>query len=391
MRNNGSMINGIKYLMVIALCYITTFVSLGQDYGDRYRTVNDYFINTKLLKNQLGLQLYVELEIVNKKRPINDFAFAIYQTTGYEDNQQFRINKDSLYIGRKNNSHFFKFTINPEVFSPLLILEVTSLTEGKQHYFDLPLYTEVPILLSNNQLPQTKPFADSTYFITDVNPCHIYYYDFDFPPGLPPMVTKEQIQGKSLEIAAKSNVIDTAKLYQTGFYLFQNDTTSIKSTSVLIKDKYYPKFTTIDQLVDPLIYITSKNEIESLLAINGDKKLFDKFWLNLTQSADRAKSIIRVYYDRVEQANKLFTSFKEGWKTDMGMIYTVMGPPDLVEKSMNEESWVYLGTRNLPRRKYTFIRSETVFSPNYYVLIREKKHAEAWFESIDLLRKGIFK
>ena len=39
----------------------------------------------------------------------------------------------------------------------------------------------------------------------------------------------------------------------------------------------------------------------------------------------KAKSLIAIYYNRIQNANLHFTTFKEGWKTDRGMIYVVFG------------------------------------------------------------------
>jgi hypothetical protein len=53
------------------------------------------------------------------------------------------------------------------------------------------------------------------------------------------------------------------------------------------------------------------------------------------------------YYARVEYANKHFSHFMEGWRTDMGMVYIMFGPPSNVERhpfdidSKPYEVWAY--------------------------------------------------
>jgi hypothetical protein len=53
------------------------------------------------------------------------------------------------------------------------------------------------------------------------------------------------------------------------------------------------------------------------------------------------------YYARVEYANKHFSHFQEGWRTDMGMVYITFGPPNNVERhpfdidSKPYEIWAY--------------------------------------------------
>src|SRR5690625_5315948 len=71
---------------------------------------------------------------------------------------------------------------------------------------------------------------------------------------------------------------------------------------------------------------------------------------------NKAKSVISLYYERVEQANKQFTSFKEGWKTDLGMIYILFGPPWYVDRYLNTMAWSYSYDRTDPRYNYIFER-----------------------------------
>jgi GWxTD domain-containing protein len=53
----------------------------------------------------------------------------------------------------------------------------------------------------------------------------------------------------------------------------------------------------------------------------------------------KARRTIRAYYRRVTQANMLFTSYKEGWKTDMGMVISSFGKPDQINKTKDKEVW----------------------------------------------------
>jgi len=53
------------------------------------------------------------------------------------------------------------------------------------------------------------------------------------------------------------------------------------------------------------------------------------------------------YYRRVDFANANFGTFIEGWKTDRGMVYIVLGPPNDIERHPFEagskpyEIWSY--------------------------------------------------
>ncbi len=361
--------------------------------------LNNYNLNKEIVaENSLvtekeTLVLYTKLSLNLKKADIHDYSFSFYSVNNYYKilpPLERKIAVDSTYINSQGNTHYFKFTIKPTTPKALLMIAVKSELTGKVFLYDLPLFITKPFnVFNSNGVPVTSNWANPGTYTLSKSPVTVFYYSHTFPPGLPPMVTRPELEDKEILVESTYKVYEELAMEDQGLYLMQIDTSSTNALPIRVEDKYFPKFTTVQQLVEPLIYITSKEEQEQLQKINGDKRLFDKFWLDMTNSAERAKSIIRTFYDRTEVANRLFTTFKEGWKTDMGMIYIVMGPPDEIERSNKEETWVYLADRDLPKRKYTFIRSNSIFSPAHYVLIREKKHAASWFEAIDLLRKGI--
>jgi hypothetical protein len=86
----------------------------------------------------------------------------------------------------------------------------------------------------------------------------------------------------------------------------------------------------------------------------------------------------------VEIANYRFTSFKEGWKTDRGMIFIIFGAPDEVQVNGAQEIWGYKN----PRQQFYFTKAGSVYCPDHSVLVREKDYAEYWYQTIDLWRKS---
>ena len=95
---------------------------------------------------------------------------------------------------------------------------------------------------------------------------------------------------------------------------------------------------------------------------------------------------MKSYFRRVELANLYFSSFKEGWKTDRGMIYLIFGLPDEVSLNDSNETWHYNNTR----ARFTFVKSGSVYDPENYVLLRDKRFMEPWFSTVDLWRKSRF-
>lgn len=111
-----------------------------------------------------------------------------------------------------------------------------------------------------------------------------------------------------------------------------------------IKSDNYPALTSVRELAAPLVYLMSDKEFKALQTKQTEEEIkreVDRFWLENVGNPNIAKEVIQKYYDRVEQANKLFSSYKEGWKTDQGMIYILFGNPWYVEENLRTMSWGY--------------------------------------------------
>ena len=84
-----------------------------------------------------------------------------------------------------------------------------------------------------------------------------------------------------------------------------------------------------------------EDDHEKLMAISDPKQqklAVDRFWLSNIKNTNKAIQIIELFYERVEEANKQFSNYKEGWKTDMGMMYILFGPPWYVENTLGREN-----------------------------------------------------
>jgi GWxTD domain-containing protein len=88
--------------------------------------------------------------------------------------------------------------------------------------------------------------------------------------------------------------------------------------------------------VDQLRYIASKDQIDRLSSAPPDKHIesWTNFWNSMDPSPGTPENELRdEYYRRVRYADLNFGVFgRNGWKTDMGMVYITYGPPDEVER-----------------------------------------------------------
>ena len=167
-----------------------------------------------------------------------------------------------------------------------------------------------------------------------------------------------------------------------------------KARSFSVKSQNYPALKTPEELARPLVYLMSDKEYKRLMAIQDPDSLkhaIDIFWLKHIQSKSDAKSVISMYYERVEEANKQFSNFKEGWKTDLGMIYVLFGPPWYIEQSLDIMQWSYSYNREDPRYNYTFRKPKmkSEFYPfNNYLLQRHQYYYNVDYQQRQLWLTG---
>ena len=141
-------------------------------------------------------------------------------------------------------------------------------------------------------------------------------------------------------------------------------------------------------MVPPMRYISTKKEYDLLLASENQKNDMDKFWREIAGSNDRARTLIREYFKRVESANNYFTSYMEGWKTDRGIIYIIYGIPNIVYKNNNYENWIYGEENNMMSMSFVFHKVNNPITGNDYVLSRSPVFKSSWFRAVDSWRSG---
>ena len=232
---------------------------------------------------------------------------------------------------------------------------------------------------------------ESLLFKTVKSPSiHTFFYPMKFEVPFPPMETRPAEIPKELSVVNMGDFLANVpkKLNDEGYYFFQTDTTA--STGLLLKTTHesFPKVKDWEEMVQMVTYISTRKEHETLLLAEDKKKALDEYWITLTRNPEIAKELIRNYFRMVEFANILFTDFKEGWKTDRGMVYIVMGPPQEVNFFLDREVWSYAGMDESSKIKFTFARAKTILSPHFYTLNRSRAYQPIWFKNISQWRSG---
>jgi len=219
------------------------------------------------------------------------------------------------------------------------------------------------------------------------------FYKREFPIAPPPFALYNprpfQYEADSLFVLqAGENNEFVVSVDRPGFYHFTLDSSDREGFTMFHFARDYPQTTTIDDLLLPLRFITTKREFEALTTSDTPKKALDEFWLNNANNPERARELIRNYYNRVQDANKYFSSYMEGWKTDRGMMYVVFGPPNIIYKSTHAETWIYGEENNYLSINVNFIKVENPFSDNDFRLNRSPIYKNGWYRMVDSWRQG---
>ena len=90
----------------------------------------------------------------------------------------------------------------------------------------------------------------------------------------------------------------------------------------------------IAQAVENMRYILEDDEWKKLSKSKDTVKeaLFLEYWESRDPTPETSENeVMDEYFSRVNYSNGNFKSYLPGWKTDMGMIYILFGPPDDLE------------------------------------------------------------
>ncbi|MCY7350824.1 MAG: GWxTD domain-containing protein [Cytophagaceae bacterium] len=222
----------------------------------------------------------------------------------------------------------------------------------------------------------------------------VFHYSYQFAAALSPINTEPRRPTRALYTDSTFTVRANAAftLPREGLYYFVRDTTESFGIGLLSVDDRYPRVTRPDKLTRPLIYMSTNQEYVDLLNARDKefKKALDRYWLAMNSGNQQtAKRTVRAYYRRVEQANRLFTTYKEGWKTDKGMVYIIMGPPNRIQRGKDKEVWVYnRRSSQFSEINFTFNKRANQFVEDHYELSRFVEFQPIWYPAVEAWRNG---
>lgn len=256
------------------------------------------------------------------------------------------------------------------------------------YYYDIPLKIgnlSFPSIYPSNEegVPILENYINRSGFSWVGNDSFLAnQYPEVFPPADPPMADMKPLMPQ-VDLDTSFVYVNGVGLTENKFYTILKDSTAALGVTMLRVPPYFPEYRQLGELIESMLYLTSEQEKKAMLASKTPKQSFDSFWMNTYSTKSLARNAIREYYNVIERANKLFTDFKPGWKTDRGMMYIVFGIPDEVYRTGNSEEWYY---DNGSAFEFTII--STFFAPKTYTLRRDVSFEEQWYTQIAVLRRG---
>ncbi len=351
----------------------------------------------ELLFNQANPEAIDQCRVKLQYKLYSSFA---EKTLDEEGEQEFKINKKDIkgsYLGtikfptEEGKSYLLEVILTDvirQLTSRQLILVDRFNPKSQQNY----LILNYP----GSQIAFEKFFyPEETFRIVSPKPSgsdmRIAYFKPIEQMPFPPYATVEYPQ-PALEADSvwtlQINEQTVYRLENDGVYVFYPDPTNLNGIYLANFGDNHPQVKTPADMLSPIRYITTSEEFKKLNDESDPKKAVDNFWLDRGGSFDAGRELIKFYYNRVVFANLYFTTDRPGWKTDRGMIYVLMGPPDLVNKSETGESWVYKKTNTTQKYTFEFFLASDAIKGYEFVLNRTENHRAAWNAAVKSWREG---
>ncbi|MCB0748025.1 MAG: GWxTD domain-containing protein [Ignavibacteriales bacterium] len=141
--------------------------------------------------------------------------------------------------------------------------------------------------------------------------------------------------------------------YQLNIKVIENDK-MIKGIGKKFSSKIFgfPAIVTdLDEAIQQMQYIAASRDISEMEDIENYQDRLDayiNYWKRLDPSPNTVENeTLNEYYRRVAYADESFGGYFKGWRSDMGMVYITLGPPDQVTRRPYEidtrpyEIWDY--------------------------------------------------
>lgn len=313
--------------------------------------------------------------------------------------------KQVIQIGTDTKSEYFssyfKMKTKPDSQYKLIVgFYGPRSNSGKRLIIELDNSTEVSNddFLIKNSVDESISYDNyvgiKNNYIISSNSCsnqevYVEYYDFGEYTIIPPYyltnLEPDMFQADSTFIYRLG---DSILFPKEGFYKIKASSADLVGLCLLCSTDMYPDVGTVTDMLEPLKIITGNKQYKKLTEAENLKISIDEFWLERSNNKRFAKEQIRVFYNRVRLANMFFSDYREGWKSDRGILYVLLGPPSIVNMSSKGEEWFYGENPDLAGVYFIFDKVKSPYSDYVFELRRDAAYQTVWSQAVSTWRDG---
>jgi GWxTD domain-containing protein len=146
----------------------------------------------------------------------------------------------------------------------------------------------------------------------------------------------------NLTVSVTDTILQLSALSSKKLYIVNSSVVDTNRTLYINSESLQSEFSSmeedeLDYAFNVAKYIATKLEIsrwDKLSDLNAKRSFMAEFWKKRDKTPETPQNKFQTeYMQRVDYANEHFTAFaRKGWKTDMGRVYIVYGPPSEIER-----------------------------------------------------------
>lgn len=368
---------------------------------EKYNPDGHLSFQHRLVDNGSMVDIFLKVNLKREGETLDAYTVILEKLEGYNQDITFAdtLNLAGVTLEKNSREHIMKWSLAKSSLPNLLFFVFDHKSLETNYYHDILLddkYVITPayLPLQENGGPLFDSWIQQGSSLTLASPDSVNLsatrYPFTFPPADPPMKTDQDEVSPTLQIDTSFSLATGELLNPSaeGLYFFRSPDENEAGIALKVTSSYYPKPRTLDEVIDPLIYISTSLERTELTESLDKKQALDTYLLSVTRTPERGKWLMKNYFRQVAESNTMFTTYKEGWKTDQGMVYILYGTPDAVYSTEKGEEWVYDKSGDLSKIRFTFARVKNPYTNSHFVLLRSKSYERPWFTNVDLWRKA---
>lgn len=382
-----------------------------QNIAYQYNPSFPFEVRHRIVETGEDWSVFIEIQfkkligIQNPAQIWDKYKISYIITPGYESQRV--LQRDTIGLDNRLSP-----SVNPLVLllklpktkkNRLLTLHLKEKNTPDDYSFDVPIQEEagsgnyeVALFHKTGRLPifqtyiQTNDTVVVRSFSFGVDKMDFEYHPFNSSVALPPMSVMPT-SGNDFDSHYNIAIVPNQRVVfkQAGYYFLPSSKGNKQGFGFMVVEPFYPAVTRPMELIDPMIYISTREERRNLLEASNKKLALDQFWLKANPQKNAARKLIKNYFENIEQANYLFSSHKDGWKTDQGMVAAIYGFPPSVFRTWDLEIWQYEKTQNTENTIFYFNRRPYDKDPNVWELKRFNEYDRFWYGVVELWRKGV--